>query len=164
MCLKDNKKKYHFLAALFFCFNSFAFDFDSCKSSLQDVVNETNQLASFGTDLMNSRESLVSIGKYSEANQLAMPSLMVPIVRGSAFGLFTIGIFYDALDPSIFEKKNAQNLYTHRMNDFYTDVAVFLTYFEKVAPLIENASSREDLKKIGMELRKLKAKYRYCEK
>ena len=82
----------------------------------------------------------------------------------SAFGLFTIGIFYDALDPSKFEKKNAQNLYTHRMNDFYTDVAVFLTYFEKVAPLIENASSREDLKKIGMELRKLKAKYRYCEK
>ena len=161
---EGKKKKYLLLTSLVICFNSYAFDFNMCKSSLKDVLIETNQLQNYGADLINSREALERAGKYADANQLGLPAMMVPTVRGSAFGLFTIGVLYDALDPSKFARKNAQNLYAYQMNDFFSDVAEALTYIERIAPLIENASSREDLKKIAMELRKLKANYRYCEK
>lgn len=164
MSLKDEARKALLFLALAYCGSSYAFDFDSCKSSLKDVLIDTNQLQHYGTDLKNSRESLINIGKYSAANQLTAAGLMVPIVRNSAIGLFTIGTFYDSLDLSKFAKKNAQNLYAYRMHDFYDDLEAALKYIESISPLVENASSRDDMKKISMELRKLKAQYRSCEK
>jgi len=163
MYLKDKKQKFLFLIFFVFSLDSFAFDFQLCKSSLQDILNDTNQLQGYGADLVSSRDALESTGKYSSANQLALPAIMVPIVRSSAFSLFTIGVFYDAMDFSKFAKKNAQDLYKNRMNDFHSDISLALTYMEKVAPVTENASAREDMKKIAMELRKLKAKFRHCD-
>ena len=151
-------------ATLLFCTKTFAFNFDSCKTSLQDVLTETNQLQQYGSDLINSVEALKRTGRYSSAIEFQLAAIMVPMVRSSAFGLATIGAFYDSLDFSKFAKKNAQNLYTYRMNDFYLDVETTLKYIEEVAPLMTDASTREDAKKVARELRLLKAKYRYCEK
>jgi len=142
----------------------FALNFEFCKSSLQSVITDTNTLYQYGADFNNSVEALRKNGKNSEVLRYQLAEMMVPTVRNSAFGLATIGTFFDALDFTKFAKKNAENLYGYRMVDFYDDIAQAINYMESISPLITDASTRDDAKNVIRELRALKAKYKSCEK
>jgi len=127
-------------------------------------VTDSNPLYQYGADFTNSVEALRRNGKNSEALRYQLTEMMVPTVRNSAFGLATIGTFFDALDFTKFAKKNAENLYGYRMIDFYDDIAQALIYMESISPLITDSSTRDDAKNVIRELRVLKVRYKFCEK
>lgn len=139
-----------------------AINLDSCRQLLLDLPTDTNSLWQYGADYSNSVDTLIATGRSNLANRALLFGFSSMVMRKEAFDLASLSVFFDLLNSNLQQEDSVKSLLEKSIFSYFDNMKDTLSYGEKIAPLIADASLRDDAKNIVRELRRLYGSYGAC--